>query len=380
MGPRVTRRRYIDWARGLAILVMIEAHTVDAWTRAADRNTIGFRNARILGGLAAPLFLWLAGVAVVLAAEARARRHGSRGAAVAAACRRGLEVFILAFLFRIQAFLLSPGSDPLTLFRVDILNIMGPAIAAAGLVWGLTAGTGGLVASYAVITAAFAMLTPIVRTTTLVDALPVWIQWYLRPAGEHTTFTSFPWAGFVFAGGAAGALLAAASNPRDESRVHAALVVTGAGLVAFGFYAATLPSIYAQSSFWTSSPAYFAIRVGIMMVVLSAMFGVDAICHESTETRNSNSTARAVALSWQTPLATLGRSSLFVYWIHVELVYGYASWLWRGRLPLWGALVGCAVFTVAMYGVVLLRDRFLALWRGRRLKGGTSRPLVVNHM
>ena len=27
------RRAYVDWARGIAVLVMIEAHTVDAWTR-----------------------------------------------------------------------------------------------------------------------------------------------------------------------------------------------------------------------------------------------------------------------------------------------------------------------------------------------------------
>ena len=65
------------------------------------------------------------------------RRGGSRRDAAEAVCRRGLEIFILAFLFRLQAFIVSPGSHPVTLFRVDILNIMGPAIVAAGLVWAL---------------------------------------------------------------------------------------------------------------------------------------------------------------------------------------------------------------------------------------------------
>ena len=31
--PVAVRRPYIDWARALAVLVMIEAHTFDAWTR-----------------------------------------------------------------------------------------------------------------------------------------------------------------------------------------------------------------------------------------------------------------------------------------------------------------------------------------------------------
>ncbi len=87
-----------------------------------------FRDATVLGGFAAPLFLWLAGLAVVLAAAAAVRRGGSRREAAEAVCRRGLEIFILAFLFRLQAFLVSPGGHPITLFRVDILNIMGPAI------------------------------------------------------------------------------------------------------------------------------------------------------------------------------------------------------------------------------------------------------------
>ena len=104
-------------------------------------------------------------------------------AAIEAACRRGLEIFILAFLFRIQAFVLSPGSDVLTLFRVDILNIMGPALVVAALLWGISATNAGVVWSCAAVTLLIAMLTPAVRTTTLIDPLPVWIQDYVGPVG-----------------------------------------------------------------------------------------------------------------------------------------------------------------------------------------------------
>src|SRR6266852_3969143 len=136
--PRSHRRAYIDWARGLAVLLMIEAHTVGAWTKASARQGPAYRDAIILGGFAAPLFLWLAGVALVLSATAAVRRGASRNEAAQTVCRRGLELFILAFLFRLQAFIVSPGSHPVALFRVDILYIMGPAIVAAGLVWTLS--------------------------------------------------------------------------------------------------------------------------------------------------------------------------------------------------------------------------------------------------
>ena len=68
----------------------------------------------------------------------------------------------------------------------------------------------------------------------------------------------------------------------------------------------------------------------------------------------------------------MGRGSLFVYWIHVELVYGYASWLWRGRLPLWGTAAAALMFTALMYSAVVVRDRVV---QTGKMRGG--RPVPV---
>jgi len=341
------RRRDIDIARGLAVLLMIEAHTVDAWTRAASKATAAYRDAVVLGGFAAPLFLWLAGVGVVLSANRVAARTGSRVMACDAVVRRGLEIFILAFLFRLQAFVLSPGGPPVMLFRVDILNIMGPAIVFAGVLWFVAAGPRGQTTALAIAATMIALVTPIVRASPLVDALPTWVQWYVRPAGDHTTFTSFPWIGFVFAGGAAATLIDAARTPAAERRASIALALVGAALVAVGFITAARPSLYPSSSFWNSSPTWFAIRLGVLMMALPA---ISASAH----------------LALFAPIARLGRTSLFVYWIHVELVYGYASWWWRSRLPLWATLAGFVAFSVLMYGAVVLKDRVTIAWRTRR--------------
>ena len=361
------RRAYIDWARGLAVLLMIEAHTTDAWTRAADKKSVLYRDANILGGFAAPMFLWLAGLAVVLAATRTAERTGSRAQAVEAIVRRGLIIFILAFLFRIQAFIVSPGNHVVTIFRVDILNIMGPAIVAAGLAWSIASSTATRVAVLSAIAAAVSLLTPIVRASALVDHLPVGFQWYMRPAGELTVFTLWPWAGFVFAGGAVGALLAPARDDGAERRVNAAIGVAGAALILLGFYTAARPSIYAASSFWTSSPTWFAIRLGILMLALSWLYGLGQLVGQPDPASSPqvNGLFRAVAWSWQAPLERLGRHSLFIYWIHVELVYGYSSWLWRHRLPLWGTAIAYVLFCVLLYRAIGWRDRFVDFWRAR---------------
>jgi len=358
------RHAYIDWARGIAVLLMIEAHTSDAWTRPTDRITSAFRDATILGGFAAPLFLWLAGLSVVLAAARTAERSGSRAAALDAACRRGLEVFILAFLFRLQGFFVTPGGAPLMILRVDILNIMGPSMIAAALLWAAARTTAATAAVLASTAAAVAMTTPIVRSSGAIDLLPTWMQWYLRPAGDLTTFTLLPWSAFVLAGAATGSLIAAAGDRRSERVLHVALACAGTALIAVGFYAAARPSIYPSADFWTTSPTWFAIRLGVLMVALVALFAFD-------RGRPVGRLGRAASFAPRV-LERFGRASLFIYWIHVELVYGYASWLWRHRLPLWGAVLAYAAFCALMYGAVVLRDRLVKGWRARRLEPSTE--------
>jgi uncharacterized membrane protein len=350
------RRRYIDWARGLAVLIMIQAHALDAWTRAADRTSIPFRDLMILGGFAAPLFLWLAGAATVLSAEAVARKTGSRRTAATFVSRRGLEIFILAFLFRLQAFVVSPGNPLIAIFKVDILNVMGPALVGAGVAWAMIENRTVGVIIFSAAATLIAMITPVMRSAGWVGDLPTWIQWYIRPAGEYTTFTLFPWAGFVAAGAASGLVLA---TGRREAVAQLLMTAVGALLIGIGFYTASQPTIFASSSFWTSSPTFFAIRVGVMMIALAVLFALERFIP-----------ALATVLR---PLERFGRNSLFVYWIHVELVYGYATWILRARLHLWQMEFAFVVFTGLMFSAIGLRARLADAWRSRR----EPRPLTA---
>ena len=133
MSSSTVRHAYLDWVRGVAVLIMIEAHVLDAWTQAGDRSRPLFGYAIILGGFGAPLFLFLAGLAAVLSAESKLRKTGDFAASWRAVQNRGWQIFGLAFLFRLQSYVLSGGYSLSSLLKVDILNIMGPAIAVAAL-------------------------------------------------------------------------------------------------------------------------------------------------------------------------------------------------------------------------------------------------------
>jgi len=254
-----------------------------------------------------------------------------------------------------------------TLFRVDILNVMGPAIAVSGVIWALGRTRRGAAIACALAAIALAMVTPIVREAGWVSLLPTWTQWYLRPFGDHTTFTLLPWAGFVFAGAACGSVLAIGQEARGEARLVGGLALAGAVLLALGLFTASRPSIYAVSNFWTSSPTYFAVRVGILMLTLGMLFALTLV--------------DGLMPTPFTVLEKFGRNSLFIYWIHVELVYGYTTWIIHRKLPLWGTALAYVVFCSLMFGAILLRDRALTWWRTTRTPksapGPSHRPGVT---
>jgi uncharacterized membrane protein len=335
------RLGYLDWLRGLAVLIMIEAHVLDAWTRPEARQSLRFGWAMIVGGFGAPIFLFLAGVGVVLAARSRERRLGDVRAAARSVATRGWQIFGLAFLFRLQSYLLSGGASLIGLLKVDILNVMGPAMVAAAAIWGFSRRDGLRLAAFALATLAISLMTPSMRLFEWVRWLPDPIEWYLRPVAGRTNFTLFPWAGFVTAGALVGVLIAAADNVKRERRLMAGLLAGGLALAFVSYRLSFLPQVFAGSSFWTSSPTFFFLRVGLLVSAIPAAWFW------------SSRIARAG--SWR-PMEIFGRSSLFVYWVHVEMVYGGFSRPLHRSLSFEGALAAFALFTLALFGLVCLKD------------------------
>jgi uncharacterized membrane protein len=342
--------------RGLAVLIMIEAHLLDSWTGGPDRQTAAFALARLAGGIGGPLFLFLAGVSVSLAAAARLRRSGDPRAASRAVVRRGGEIFALAFLFRAQAAILG-WSSPRDLLKVDILNIMGPSIAAAAACWGASKSTRGRLVALAFAAAAVPLLTPLVRAAPI-GGWPDPIEAYLRPTGDLSNFVFFPSAGFVFAGAVAGILIDAAPAAR-ESRLNLWLFLAGLGVSIAAWGASYFPSPYPVSDFWTSSPCYFFVLAGLTTAAIGAAY--------AWQSRPGGDA------KWS-PLRQLGRTSLFVYWIHVEMVYGLISLPLHKALTLTQSLIALAGFSLFMLACSIAKDRAVAWWRRTDSLPAASRP------
>jgi uncharacterized membrane protein len=352
------RRSYLDVLRGVAVLVMMEAHVIDSWTREPDRHLHYFRQSMVLGGFAAPLFLFVAGIGVAMSASSKARKLGDDRTAARMVRNRGLQIFALAFLFRLQSLVLSNG-EAWTLLKVDILNIMGLAIAGCALLWRAGASPRARAALFSAVTALIVFASPAVRAMGWLAALPDPVEGYLRPIPGLTNFSLFPWAAFVTAGVVIGILLDAARTRESDRRVNLWLGAVGVTLVFCAWRASFRSPLDPRSAFWTTSASFFFIRLGLMTASVTAAYIWEL--RPALLLRSGGSVRR-----WS-PLQTLGRSSLFVYWIHVEMVYGLMSLPLHQAFSLTGAWIALGVFTLFILGCVVVKNHLVNWWRGTPL-------------
>jgi uncharacterized membrane protein len=357
--PKSPRRPYIDWLRGVAVLIMIEWHVVDAWTTDESRTGNVFAVLAMLGGLAAPLFLFLAGVAIPFAAASHQRKNralapGSLESVRAAAWalqKRGLEVILIAHLFRFHSYLWNLWGRFDGVFKPDILNILGLGMVAAAWCWGRSSTLSKRILWLLVPAAIILLLAEPSRTWGWPTLMHLRLEAYIRPNGWGQ-FAIFPWAAFVFVGAAVGEWIAQSRAAERERSFHGQLALAGAAITVAGIIAIFIPSPF-HTSFWTTSVAYFLIRVGAMTLALAVAWLW---------------MSRASSARWS-PVVFFGQTSMFVYLVHVELAYGLFSAAWKRSMSIPQAALAYVAFTILMLWLA-------RLWTKRTSAG----PWIPEHL
>ena len=377
-GPS-SRLGYIDWLRGLACVLMFQTHCYDAWLSGSARASKFFMWSQLGGTFPAPLFLFLAGISFAMVVDKLRQRNFSPNQIARTTIRRGAEILALGLLFRLQEYAIALGWAPWSdLLRVDILNTIGVSLMLMGVMcWVMIApgnsegaprlgnprpvGTApetqsstSLIAAAVLVAAAVSAFTPLLWTTWSPSFLPWELESYIN--GVHNLgqpqswlFPVFPWTGFAFAGLALGFLLMSARARKIGG--YAFLLIGASGIVlvfASKFLNSLSLHIYPVYDYWHTSPSFFMIRVGMLLLLTTLAYGW----------------CRWGPGEWGfSPLIQLGKTSLLVYWVHIELVYGKFTILPHRSQSIAVASAGLLTIFVAMLALSLLRTKLLGRFR-----------------
>lgn len=351
-----SRNLAVDFARVLAIVLMIQGHTLDVLLGPAFRQGMAFDLWLFVRGLTAPTFFVLSGISFTLASL----RHWDSYLHLSPQLYRRLGRFALficlGYLMHLPIrtyhdirWLDTAGWQ--SGLQVDVLQCIGLTLAGLQILL-LLAKTPARFAQLAVsIGAAIVVLTPVVWKINWSEYLPLSLASYLT---GHTGswFPLFPWAAYPLIGVGLGYLYAqqVAGGARLPLRP---LVWGGTALLALGLWLQKIPiTIFTNIDYWRSSPNLFLVRIGCICLAFAMIYSL-------------------VQKIWipRQPVHSLAKESLTIYFVHICILYGS---LWNTGLK---QSIGANLSWLPTLGwiALMLTSMLLLGWTWNRFK--TAQPM-----
>jgi hypothetical protein len=329
------RLQYLDWVRGLGALIMLQGHVFDSYLKPELRSGGAFVFSQFVGGMPPAMFLFLTGVTLAFLMDSCERKGMAPRTRVVTALQRSGYLFGLAFAFRAFEWLAGlPVSTGPDFLRVDILNCMG----FSGAALSVTAlfRTAERARLCAVLALAIALLSPVISQIDW-NGVPWMLRAYIIP--DRHFFGFFPWGAYLAFGVAAGSatrIIPAASIDRSMQWVA---IAAGATIVACQYLAQAPYSIYAASDYWLNSPAQVLTKQSVtLLMVAGAFVWTQYIAKDGW--------------SW---VRQFGVTSLLVYWVHIELIYGRWMWFFKNNLTVAQTVVTAILVILFMLAISTLK-------------------------
>jgi hypothetical protein len=331
------RLQYLDWVRGIGALIMLQGHVFHSFLRNDLRDGGPYVLSQFVGGMPPAIFLFLTGVTLAFLMNSTEKKGFGPLERVWISARRAGYLFAVAILFRLQLWLFSWPAPATDLLRVDILNCMGLAIVAfAPMAMFRTAER---IRLCAVLGLAVAFGSPLVSQINW-SGVPSIARAYLVPNANFFSF--FPWAAFVAFGMSAGSILRLLPHDSVERAMQWAALAGGSAILACQYFASLPYSLYTKSDYWLDSPALVITKLGVVMLMLAFAF---------LWTRYG---ARE-GWSW---VRQMGTTSLLVYWVHIELVYGRWLQSWKNALTVQQTVAAASGIILLMLVLSVIRTNW----------------------
>jgi uncharacterized membrane protein len=354
MTPFAKKNRiiFIDLMRAIAVIQMIQGHTVDTFLADNFRtmNSSIFSLWYFMRGMTAPIFMFSAGTvfAYLLRLQNIPFKTNPR---VKKGIKRFFLLVFLGYLLRYPTAKILDFSNVTpdqwkTFFTVDVLHLIGFGIL---FILILAYFSEKLKMNDYVIFGSAALIvfliSPFTEKINWVGFLPYQIAGYFY-AGTGSLFPLIPWSGFVISGAVLGSYLANHPAVFKTKEFSYKLFLFGASFMVLAQVFNFIEIPIGGDAGWSSAIYLIFFRLGFVLT-LNAV--VAFICLKV------DSIPRLIIL--------LGRNTLLIYVVHLVLLYG-SAWspgldqLFNRNLDLWTTLGSAGVMIMAMTFMVILINKF----------------------
>lgn len=339
--------------RGFAVVVMVLGHSIDAVLGPDARATEAFRIYDALRGFTAPLFLFISGFAFALVTTRRWEVFAAFAAPARGRVGKMAGLLLLGYTLHFPFFSLNKllhntrPEEYAMMFQVDILHCLAVSIIALQILVVIAQTPERFLRVTAAAGTVIVLLSPLVWLLDLRGVIPTVIAPYLSQQ-QPSIFPIFPFMAYLIAGAVTGLLYVRARSTGRESAFFRRVAHVAALAVVTGFVCDFLPlQVYPAHDFWKTSPAFFAIRLGAILLITSGFFAV-----------------RRLPPAVGGHLVVLGKASLLVYAVHLVLVYGSAAN--DGLMQTIGQRLSPVYALCVAVGVVLLMLTTVRAWNAVR--------------
>ncbi|MCX7874786.1 MAG: DUF1624 domain-containing protein [Melioribacteraceae bacterium] len=344
---------FIDLMRALAVLMMVQGHTIDAFLsdeyRTSDSLLYNFWVT--MRGFTAPIFMISSGVAFSYLFNLSGKTFHENPRVI-----KGIQRFILLVLIayllrfpthRVIEFSIVSFEQWMIFFQVDALHLIGTGILFLIFLSYISEKFKvNIYLVYSIAALFFFIMWNFTEQINWANFLPIpFAAWFYHKTGS--LFPIFPWSGYVITGGILGVYLA--KNPGIFKEKKFVLKLSGIGLL---FLILALLTSFIQNKFFgykyfiTDNLFVIFLRLGVVLLLNSIMATISLFVDEIPEI-----------------IKQVGRYTLIIYAVHVIILYG-SAWIpgfymfWPKSLSLAGSILAAISLILLMILMVHLLEKY----------------------
>ena len=344
---------FIDLLRAIAVLQMVQGHTVDVVLANEFRTTElpVFAVWYFLRGMTAPIFMFTAGTVFTYLFHS-VKKPFETNYRVKKGIKRGLLLLFLGYILKYPTWKIfdfsGVSSEMWNLFiSVDVLQLIGMSLFILIVILFIAEKLKlNYTAVFIVLSTIVFLSSPFIEAVNWLEILPAPIAAYFY-SGTGSFFPLFPWSGYVIAGGVLGCYLAQNPFVFKTIRLSILLAIFGGAFILVAMlgnkilYALQIHIINPQTE-----PSTIFYRMGFVLLLTAVV---------------SYISIRVNKIPFIIILA--GRNTLLIYVVHLVILYG-STWspgvnrMWSYSFTGWQSFFTALVMIILMTLMVLIIHKF----------------------